>query len=257
MIIFLYGEDSYRRLKKQLEIENVYEVKYGNLSKERFDLSDPNEAGRLRNFLVNRSMFEDMKFAVLDNLFEAEDEKNLKEYIKNELDSKESALLITADKKPPVKFKFLTEKPVQAQAFAALSDIQLNNFIIKEAERLGLKLSSETVKAIKDLFAGDTWGIITELEKLSLSSNRDIQKKRSDDYFSLVSSLKGYGDFKRKLSALEIILSDRRDDPARVFNSLSYRLSNKKEAEIFADYDVAVKSGKLDYEEILLDFILS
>ncbi len=257
MIIFLYGEDSYRRLKKQLEIETVYEAKYGNLSKERFDLSDPNETGRLRNFLVNRSMFEDMKFAVLDNLFEAEDDKNLKEYIKNELNSKESALLITTDKKPPVKFKFLTEKPVQAQAFSALSDIQLNNFILKEAEKLSLKLSVETVKAIRDLFSKDTWGIVTELEKLSLSSSRDIQKKRSDDYFYLVNALKGYGDFKRKLSALEIILSDRRDDPARVFNSLSYRLSNKKEAEIFADYDVAVKSGKLDYEEVLLDFVLS
>ncbi len=257
MIIFLYGEDSYRRLKKQLEIETAYEAKYGNLSKERFDLSDSNEIGRLRNFLVNRSMFEDMKFAVLDNLLEAEDDKSLKEYIKNELDSKESVLLITADKKPPVKFKFLIEKPVQIQEFASLPDAQLNNFINKEAEKLGLKLSTETVKAIKDLFAVDTWGIITELEKLSLSSNRDIQKKRNDDYFSLVNALKGYGDFKRKLSALEIILSDRRDDPARVFNSLSYRLSNKKEAEIFADYDVAVKSGKLDYEEVLLDFVLS
>lgn len=257
MIIFLYGEDSYRRFKKQLEIEAVYEAKRGNLSKERFNLADPNEVGKLRNFLVNRSMFEDRKLAILDNLYEAEDDKNLKEYLKNELDSKESVLLITAEKKPPVKFKFLIEAPVQVQEFATLSDARLNNFINKEAARLGLELSAETVKAIKDLFAGDTWGIITELEKLSLSSNRDIQKKRNDDYFSLVNTLKGYGDFKRKLSALEIILSDRRDDPARVFNSLSYRLANKKEAEVFADYDVAVKSGKLDYEEVLLDFVLS
>lgn len=257
MIIFLYGEDSYQRLKKQLEIETAYEAKRGNLSKERFDLSDPNEVGRLRNFLVNRSMFEDMKFAVLNNLYEAEDDKNLKEYLKNEIDGKESVLLITADKKPPVRFKFLIEAPVQVQEFATLSDTKLKNFINKEAAKLGLELSAETVKAIKDLFAGDTWGIITELEKLSLSSSRDVQGKRNDDYFSLVNVLKGDGDFKRKLSALELILSDRRDDPARVFNSLSYRLSNEKEAEVFANYDVAVKSGKLDYEEVLLDFVLS
>lgn len=257
MIIFLYGEDSYRRLKKQLDIETAYEAKRGNLSKERFDLSDSNEIGRLRSFLVNRSMFEDMKLAVLNNLYEAEDNKDLKEYIKNELHSKESVILISADKKPPVKFKFLTEEPVQAQEFAALSDTQLSSFINKEAGRLNLTLPVETVKAIKNLFSGDTWGIVTELEKLSLSSNRDVQKKRNDDYFSLVNALKGYGDFKRKLSALEIILSDRRDDAARVFNSLSFRLANKKEAEVFANYDVAVKSGKLDYEEVLLDFVLS
>ena len=257
MIIFLYGEDSYRRLKKQLAIETAYEAKRGNLSKERFDLSDPNEVVRLRNFLVNRSMFEDKKLAVINNLYEAEGNKDLKEYLKNEVDGKESVLLIIADKTHPVKFKFLVDVPVQAQEFAALSDSQLNSFISKEAERLGLKLSAETVKSIRELFSGDTWGIVTELEKLSLSSSRDIQKKRNDDYFSLINALKGYGDFKRKLSALEIILSDRRDDPARVFNSLSYRLSNKKEAEVFANYDVAVKSGKLDYEEVLLDFVLS
>ncbi len=136
MIIFLYGEDSYRKLKKQLEIETAYEIKKGNLSKEHFDLSDPNEAGRLRSFLVNRSMFEDMKLAVINNLYEAEGNKDIREYIKNEVDGKESVLLITADKKPPVKFKFLAEAPVQAQEFAALSDTQLNSFINKRPKDL-------------------------------------------------------------------------------------------------------------------------
>jgi len=58
------------------------------------------------------------------------------------------------------------------------------------------------------------------------------------------------------LVALEIILSDRKDDPARVFNSLAYRLGSEGEARLYADYDVAVKSGKLEYEEVLLELAL-
>ena len=38
---------------------------------------------------------------------------------------------------------------------------------------------------------------------------------------------------------------------------LAYRLRSQKEADILADYDVAVKSGKLEYEEVLLDFVLA
>jgi hypothetical protein len=34
-------------------------------------------------------------------------------------------------------------------------------------------------------------------------------------------------------------------------------LTSVEEAALLADYDVAVKSGKLDYEEVLLDLALS
>jgi len=71
-----------------------------------------------------------------------------------------------------------------------------------------------------------------------------------------MNALKHGKTIKERLSALELFLGDRGDDPARVFNSIAYRLGSAGEAEKFANYDVAIKSGKLEYEEILLEIAL-
>jgi len=41
-----------------------------------------------------------------------------------------------------------------------------------------------------------------------------------------------------------------------VFNGLAYQLKNAEEAQMYADYDIAVKAGKLEYEEALLDLMI-
>ncbi len=84
---------------------------------------------------------------------------------------------------------------------------------------------------------------------------RDVGRPKLD-YFALMNGLKYGKTAKARLIALELILSERRDDPARVFNGIAYRLSSQSEAEKFANYDVLVKSGKADYEEVLLDLAL-
>ena len=62
-----------------------------------------------------------------------------------------------------------------------------------------------------------------------------------------------HGDLQTKISTLERLLAEK-GDGAKIFNVLAYQ---KKEHIVqFADYDVAIKSGKIDYEEALLDFVL-
>jgi len=257
MIILLYGQDSYRRLTKQFEIEKAYREKRGNLSEEHFDLSLDGTMERFKDFIVNRSMFDDMKLTVLENAYDYSDNKEFREILYSELETKSLIILMSADGKPPAKLNFLLKKPVQNQIFQPLEDAKLEFFINKEALSRGLKLSADIIESVKNTFGSDTWGIITELDKMAFQSNHFKPHKPKVDYYVLVSALKANKDFKHKLVALEIMLSERRDDPARVFNSLSYRLNSRKEAQAFADYDVAVKSGKLDYEEVLVDFCLS
>lgn len=257
MIIFLYGPDSYRRLKKLQELEEAYRGKKGNLSQEHFDFKEEGATMAFKDFIINRSMFSDVKLAVLENIYEVADDKKFSELLKNERDSEGSVVLIDGDDEPPVNLKFLLEKPIRSQIFKALEGSQLKFFIDKEAADRGLKINAHTIESIKNTFGSDTWGIITELDKMTLMNNHFKFSKPQADYYPLINILKMGSDPRRKLVALETILSERRDDPARVFNTLSYRLSNKKEAARLADYDIAVKSGKLDYEEVLVDFALS
>lgn len=257
MIIFIYGPDSYRRLRKQLELQEAYRKKKGNLSKEQFNMEDKDAIEAFKGFMANQSMFGDGKFAVILNAYEIADSKQFKEILKNELKSEASVILINAEGKPPAALKFLLEEPVKSQSFEALQGPALKHFINKEAIQRRLKLSTSIIDSLQETFQSDTWSIITELDKLMLTGNFIEARGIKREFYPLVNTLKSDKDIRKRLVALEIILSDRRDDPAKVFNAASYGSRNKKEAATFADYDISVKSGKLDYEEALVDFALT
>ncbi len=256
MIIFLYGPDSYRRISKEREIVEAYHKKHSALSSARFNLDDKDGLSGLKEFLANSSMFEPDKLAVVEEPFEAPTTE-FSELLKTYLDGHpKTTILVTASSKPSVKLSFLTKKPCRYQEFPALDDRALKAFITKESVLRGLKLEPEVLGGLAEAFGGDSWSIVTELDKLALMSEQKLEAKPAPDYFQVLNGLKYGRDPQSRLVALEIILSDRRDDAAKVFNGLAYRLRDAKEATILADYDVAVKSGKLDYEEVLLDLAL-
>jgi len=61
-------------------------------------------------------------------------------------------------------------------------------------------------------------------------------------------------DFSKKLVILEQLFLQK-EEPARLFNSLVYQVRGNDILRL-ADYDVSVKSGGLEYEEALLDFVI-
>ena len=76
------------------------------------------------------------------------------------------------------------------------------------------------------------------------------------DIFGHLNKIRASRDVGQKLAFLEDLLS-RNNDPTMIFNmaSASFYLDKKQKIKM-ADYDVAVKSGKLEYEEVLLDLML-
>jgi hypothetical protein len=257
MIIFLYGPDSYRRLSKEREVVDVYQKKHGTLSSARFNFGDVDDLNKFREFLINNSMFEPNKLAIVEDPFNAP-VAELYDLFKPYLENKsKTTILISSDDKPPAKLAFLIKKPSRYQEFSILEGKPLKIFINKEAVNRGIKLKPEILEGLANAYGGNTWFIVTELDKLALMSEQKVDTRLAPNYYELINNLK-YGRSPRtKLVALEFILSDRRDEPRRVFNSLAYRLRDAKEAVMLADYDIAVKSGKLDYEEILLDLALT
>ncbi|KKU14633.1 hypothetical protein A3A20_02615 [Candidatus Wolfebacteria bacterium RIFCSPLOWO2_01_FULL_45_19] len=244
MIIFLYGPDSYRRRKKVKELTNGHLVS-------QFDFVEESATGEFEKFMSSQSMFESVKFAVLKNFFEYEDAVRFKDVIKNQIDSKSTTLLLNETNEPPGEYEFLKTKPALSQFFGGLRGEKFYDFIAKEATERGVALPSGKLREIAIVCAGNTWDAVNELEKIHLSGGKYAGEIAREDFFWLVSAVS-----RGKLSALERLFLQK-EDGGKIFNILAAYMTKKGERVTeFADYDVAVKSGKLDYEMALLDFCL-
>lgn len=264
MIIFLYGPDDYRRHQKSKEIIEEYKKRHPNFLLQFFDLEEEDEFFKLQEFNQNRSFFEEIKMAVLENYFEIAD-KEKKAFLKNAIDKKDLILLISEKKQPLKEFKFLLEEPVQFQEFENFDVAQLVFFIKKEAKNRKLNLSDEAVFFLKDVFNDDLWGLINELDKLALVKKSKLEvadiKEHSDaslpyNIFTFINNFNSQ-QISESLFSLEMLFFNR-EEPAKIFNFLAASKRKTKDlTEKLAQYDVLVKLGKLDYEEVLLDLALS
>jgi DNA polymerase III delta subunit len=277
MIVCLYGPDSYRRLQKKQEIIAEFRKKHSDLGLGVLDLANGADSDDLEEFLRSQSIFETKKLAVVEGLFpkrktgeneesdagdEAEPEKNAKEMVrilKAYIEAPNATILLSEDKKPTKAFGFLLKPPVRAQEFAALTGPASEAFVRSEAQKLGVVLAPAAARFLAEVHAGDSWALATELAKLA-GLGRPIDLKELDllgldvapNYWALLNGVKSY-DLRARLAALEMLLG--MGDPApKLFNILASQW--KEKIGQFARYDLAVKSGKFEYEEALVDAVI-
>jgi len=265
MIIFLYGVDDYRRQLKKHEIIGEFNKKRSEIGLDFFDLENASAQEELIGFLGNQSIFESAKLAVIENAFEVPAPK-LAKLLKPFLTIPNITLLITEKDKPVKALSFLLEKPAIAQKFEALTGAEWIGFINAEAKKRGVSLTDAAARFLSDVYHGNTWGVVTELEKLSGfvgagGATKAIDKKDlnvfdlevAPNYWGLMNGLKSY-DLKNRLYAFESMLAIG-DPAAKIFNILASTWQEK--TPHMAEYDLAVKSGKVDYEEALVDLLIS
>ncbi|MEK7520613.1 MAG: hypothetical protein AAB560_00855 [Patescibacteria group bacterium] len=263
MIIFLYGPDAYRRRKKLDEIIAAYRQKHSALARERFDLSAEDDFWKFRDFIASRSLFERTKLAVLSGVFESARAKELRDVLKETATDKETTVLISESGKPPREFAFLLKGQL-VQEFRELEPAQADFFIEKEAAEKGVALDEGAAKFLREICGGDSWRMANELEKLSLhgaggkAGREEIaavcgERPAADNFFAFLNSL-GNSRPRAKVPLLESLFS-KGEAAAKIFNVAAVRLPESWRPKM-ADYDADVKSGRLDYEEVLLDLAL-
>ncbi len=256
MISVLYGKNNYSRITRLNEIIAGYGKKDSQILLERFDISEEGGLESLEKFLSGLSLFNPKKFAVVDNVFETKDKKRLKKILESALNDKETILIVTSDEEPSKTFGFLLEKPAAPEYFPEIDKKEANIFISSEAKRRGLLLDKDSITNLAQNLGDNLWAIATELDRLALSKSKEITAEFNEEYFPLLNSLKS-SNLKTRIVALEKLLTARGDEPARIFNGLAYGFGTERIIRQLADYDVSIKSGKLDYEEVLLDLVLS
>ena len=268
MIIFLYGPDDYRRSEKKRSIIAEFSKKRSEIGLGVFDLEEKTELTNLSEFLKTQSIFETAKLAVLENAFEL-DAPKLAKLLKPFIEEKNITILIAEKDKPLKALAFLLEKPVLAQKFETLVGAEWTAFIMAEAKKNDVPLTSAAAQFLGTIYDGNTWGLITELQKLRGFKNKGvgttvavpIDKKDLDifdfevapNYWGLINGLKNF-DIKNRLYAFETMLAAN-DPPVKIFNILASQWQEK--TPHMAEYDLAVKSGKVDYEEALVDLLIS
>ena len=260
MIIFFNGPDDYRREEGKNRVIAEFIKKHSRFGVESFDLEYEEARALFMEFLRNESIFTEQRLAVLTNpLTVAEDEKVRTELQKIASRDGITALLSTSDD-PPKTMDFLFGKTVLHRRFVYFKGPGWNEFIRSEAGKRGMQLEIGAIGLLAEVYLGNTWGLITELDKVSCLGG-SIKKEALDslglevlpDYWTTFSGLKSR-TIAPRIMALERLFQ-LNEPPLKIFNILASQW--KEKTKEMAEYDFAVKSGKMDYEEALLDLAIS
>jgi DNA polymerase III delta subunit len=266
MIIFLHGSDSYRRQKKLNYYTEEYRKKYSNLSCDFFDLGNLEEFLRLKEFSGQQLLFDNKKMAVLNNVFEIE-AKELKDFFKKYLDAEDFTILISEEKLPPKELEFMIKEAFKAEEFPNFEAEKLRFFIQKEAKGRKAILTSGAINFLAEAYKNDSWGLVNELDKIGLISPikpidvEDLKKigdynYESPDIFAFINAVSRNWPLARRIIALEKLFISQ-EEPIKIFNIFaSLNWLPRQIIKKLADCDIMIKSGKMEYEEVLVDLAL-
>jgi len=267
MIIYLYGPDSYRRQKNLRELIGAYKNKYQEIDLLIVDLEAvPEDWVKVRDFLSQPSMFVESKVAVVKESNRG-NKKEWVEILKKYLEAEKTFVIISDYDEPNKEFNFLLKPPVQFHFFGELEDRLLEVFFKKEAGLRNLVFSEDAarffVNYIKS-FSNRSWLMVNELEKLSLANFKNpitlqalklvIDWAETYEVFRIARELINSRTIKERLRFLERFFLQG-VSLSYAFNSLGFQAKGETLLRL-ADYDVAIKSGKLDYDEALFDFAI-
>lgn len=252
MLLHLYGSDSYRRLRASRGIIAQYLAKYPDGFVQTFDLSREGEFDRLRSFVGAPGLFAKATLAIVRQ--PEEGEKPLVKFLKEAAELAYVTVLVVADKKLPKDFSFLYEKEVgpAKKEFEPLEGMEFLKFLKADSAERGVAVSDAQLAAIGQAYEGDTWGAVTELDRVSHGGAVE-KAAQGIDFIGLIRTLAGGSVAAARLKALFLLLDY--DEPAKVFN-MAAAFTRGGDKVKMADYDIAVKSGKLEYSEALLEFAL-
>lgn len=236
MIIFLYGEDSYRSKQKLQEIiEGYKKVHKTGLNLIYLDVAEK-EFGDFSNYLKSNSMFDDKKLIILKNVFSDKDfcEEFLKE-LKKINDLKDIVVIYESGKADErTKFFKTLKKEVKSQEFISLTGANLKKWVIQEFEKHNAKIDAQALDMIINYVGNNLWQLENEIKKLShFKKNQTIKKddvnlqiesKIENDIFKTIEALASK-DKKQSLGLLKKHI-EKGDNELYLLTMIAYQFKN-------------------------------
>ncbi|MDD5146635.1 MAG: DNA polymerase III subunit delta [Candidatus Pacebacteria bacterium] len=265
MIYFLYGADTYRLQQKVKEIkERFLEVNKQSAS---WDVVDAGQTS-FRDFwdlFCQRSIFVNKKLIILENLLQALDfSTQFLSKMKNMVSSHNVVVVIGREDIPVKgisKKKGLKNAPnsklltvlleqSKAQGFEVLSGVKLRNWVIKEFNNYGKKISNLALDKLVRLVGKDTWRLSQEINKLANYqkaaevSAKDIgllvRGQALSEIFATLDTL-AKRDIKGALSLIDQHLQEG-DDPIYLISMLAFQFRNLLLLKVVTEEDRAANT---------------
>lgn len=274
MLISLFGPDSYRRTEKVKELIAAYRMKYPLADLLMIDLEDDPESWvGARDFLRQPSMFVDSKvLSVREPAFAEVSAGKLarewSEVLKEAMGAKGVVVILSAEKDPAESASFLAHKSVERQEFRELEGRILEMFISREAKVRGIVFNSSAQRFFLNYLESlpsRSARAITELDRMMLArfpspvTRENLERLTawlpSEELYRGTQLISTGRTALERLMALERLLLQG-EASAKIFNIIGYSSSGAS-AVALAAYDIAAKSGRLEYEEALTDFAVS
>lgn len=236
VIIFLYGEDSFRSRQKLDEIISHYkEVRKSGLN---LLWVDAKEAAFLDFYgqLKVSSMFAETKLVILENVFS---DKQFQEDFLGELktiQNQKDVVVVFEKEAPDARLKLFKTllKECKCQEFALLDAKGLKVWAQKELENLKAKINNDALDLVVSFVGNDLWRLSGELKKLADFRQRAPIKK--DDVVTLVKPNIQNDIFKtidalaekNKLQALALLHKhlDGDDNSLYILSMIAYQFKN-------------------------------
>src|SRR3989338_11328130 len=185
MIIFLYGQDSYRSKEKLNEVVDHYkEVPKSGLNLIYIDASQVSFPDFYSNFKIS-SMFGEKKLIILKELFSNKIfQDNFLNEIKN-IESFKDVIVVYENQEIDQRlkiFKTLT-KECKSQEFKQLDAKGLKNWAQKEFEKYNAKINMDAIDLLLSYVGSDLWQLSNEIKKLTDFKGGLVVKKEDIELF--------------------------------------------------------------------------
>ena len=173
MILFLYGEDTYRMKEKMKEIIEKYKkVHKSGLNLKYFDNFED-----LKDGMKQMSMFKEKKLAIINNPFSNIEFKE--KFSENGKDFAKSEDIIVFYQEEVNKndtfFKFL-KKNAKCQEFSSLGGLKLKEWIRKEFGKYQTEIEPKSLEMLIEYIGNDLWRMANEIKKLASYKKNKIIK---------------------------------------------------------------------------------
>lgn len=259
MLLLLYGEEPFLRVRKLQEIADRYRKLHARKFYVRtFDCLQA-DAQEILQEIRGASLFQEKKLIVLENPFSGQEIKEkLLEY-KDAL-AKTSQVLVFSqegsveDKDPLLLF---LKKQGKAQEFSPLSNRNLGLWISQEFLRYEIKISLDVQNALAEAVGNDLWRLSNEIAKLATYSKGSsltkadienlVEPVASSEIFATVDAISSRNE--KKALALLAGHEKRGDQPLRILATVGFQFralaAVKEMTEQGFSYDAIVRKTKL------------
>ena len=182
MIIFLYGQDTYRLKLKLKEIVEHYKKNHKSGLSLRYFEGDNLDFQDFQESFRSVSMLKEKKLTILNNIssnksFKDVFLKNIKKFVQSE----NTILFCQEGKIAADSFFSALKKQGKSQEFQLLKGLKLRNWVKKEFERQGAHIDKSALDRLLETVGSDLWQMSNEIKKLvAYKDGRTIEIKDVD-----------------------------------------------------------------------------